>query len=259
MLNLIPVKEEIVEHLERVKIEWFRCQLRTWASGHLRDFPWRQTTEPYAILVAEFLLQKTEASTVAPIFETFIAQYPTLNALAVGQLEEVSQILQPLGLFFRAPRLYQCVEIVVKQHKGKIPNRETQLLTLPGIGKYTARSICANAFGQPLAVLDTNVARILERFFGIIGNRVKSRCKILWEAAELVAPDTEVGKWNLTLLDFGAAVCTARNPNCGECPLRSKCSYVESNLGITREYPIIKAVDSDSNDVLAYSLDSPKI
>jgi A/G-specific adenine glycosylase len=216
-----------VEHIERVKMEWFRSQLKNWASAHLRNFPWRQTTEPYAILVAEFLLQKTEASTVAPIFEAFIARYPTQNALAAAQLEEISQILQPLGLFFRAPRLYQCMQIIIQQHKNRIPNTETELLTLPGVGKYTARSICANAFGQPKAVLDTNVARILERFFGILGNRVKSRCKILWKAAELVAPDTKVGKWNLTLLDFGAAVCTAKNPKCEECPLQSKCSYVE--------------------------------
>lgn len=112
----------------------------------------------------------------------------------------------------------------------KIPTNQAQLLALPGVGKYTARSICANAYGQPLAILDTNVARILERFFGLLGGRVKSRCKLLWKAAEQVAPKTEVSKWNLTLLDFGALVCTAKNPRCTQCPLQQQCSYLTRSL-----------------------------
>ncbi len=102
---------------------------------------------------------------------------------------------------------------------------EAELMMLPGIGRYTARAICSQAFGQPSAVLDTNVARILERFFGIEGGRVKSRCKILWSQAEEIAPDTEVGSWNLTLLDFGAIICTARNPQCPQCPLSPRCHW----------------------------------
>ncbi|MEH2165741.1 MAG: hypothetical protein V7K41_03510 [Nostoc sp.] len=114
------------------------------------------------------------------------------------------------------------------QYGGKIPDSEKQLLELPGIGKYTARAICSQAFTQPLAVLDTNVACILERFFGLQGERVKSRCKILWSAAEIIAPNKEVGKWNLTLLDFGAMVCRAKNPLCNNCPLSTKCNYVQT-------------------------------
>lgn len=215
-----------MEHFEEAKIAWFRHSLAAWASHHLRDFPWRRTKDPYAIFVAEFLLQKTGASTVAPIYEAFISRFPTLNALAAAPVEEVAQLLQPLGLHLRSQRLYQSVQIIVEQYKGKIPSTEVQLLALPGVGKYTARSVCANAFSEPLAVLDTNVARILERFFGLQGNRVKSRCKLLWRAAEQVAPDTEVGTWNLTLLDFGAAVCTAKKPQCTQCPLQERCNYI---------------------------------
>ena len=100
-------------------------------------------------------------------------------------------------------------------------------MKLPGIGKYTARAILSQAFRQPTAVMDTNVARILERFFGIKGGRVKSRCKVLWSAADNIAPDTNVGHWNLTLLDFGAKVCTARNPKCNICPLSKRCCQVK--------------------------------
>nr|WP_233222649.1 A/G-specific adenine glycosylase [Chroococcidiopsis sp. CCALA 051] len=217
------------------KIKWFRRQLTSWATLNLREFPWRTTTDAYAIFIAEFLLQKTGANTVAPIYEAFLTRYPTLEYLATASVAEIAILLKPLGLHFRADRLYQSVRVIIEQYDGKIPASEAQLLSLPGIGLYTARSICANAFAQPLAILDTNVARILERFFGLQGNRVKSRCKLLWSAAEYVAPKTSVSRWNLTLLDFGAGVCTARNPSCGICPLRSQCNYAKINLDLNHE------------------------
>ncbi|MBE9171431.1 A/G-specific adenine glycosylase [Pleurocapsales cyanobacterium LEGE 06147] len=219
------LEKNFTNSLAPTKIKWFRRQLSIWAKQNLRNFPWRQTCDPYAILVAEFLLQRTEAATVVPIYTSFLARYPTLQDLAAANVEEIGKLLQPLGLFFRAERLHQCAQILLQEYRGKIPESEKQLLKLPGIGKYTARSICANAFGQSLAILDTNVARILERFFGMRGGRVKSRCKLLWQTAERIAPHKEVGKWNLTLLDFGAQVCTAKNPLCSECLLRKRCDY----------------------------------
>jgi A/G-specific adenine glycosylase len=207
------------------KVKWFRKRLLAWTQSNLRDFPWRQTTDPYSIFVAEFLLQKTVAATAAPIYKVFLLKYPSLEALAAASVVEVAQLLQPLGLAFRAERLCSSAKIVIQKYGGSIPALEEELLLLPGIGKYTARSICANAFGQPAAVLDTNVARIFERFFGLQGERVKSRCKILWAAADAIAPKREVSRWNLTLLDFGALVCTARKPHCSECPLQQKCCY----------------------------------
>lgn len=227
-LALYPSEKKLANHLKSTKIQWFRHQLQVWATQHLRDFPWRRTTNPYAIFVAEFLLQKTGASTAHPVYETFINRYPTLKKLAPAPVEEVANVLQPLGLHFRAKRLCESARVIVKNYNGKIPDTEAELLALPGIGKYTARSICANAFSMPLAILDTNVARILERFFGLSGGRVKSRCKLLWQAAEEVAPPTNVGIWNLTLLDFGAIVCTAKKPRCTECSLRFQCSYIIS-------------------------------
>ena len=227
-LALSPFEKNLANLLQSTKNEWFRHQLEVWATQHLRDFPWRSTTNPYDIFIAEFLLQKTGASTAAPIYKTFISRYPTLTTLAAVPVEEVANLLQPLGLHFRAKRLCQSAQLIIKNYNGKIPNTEAELLALPGIGKYTARCICANAFSMPLAILDTNVARILERFFGLSGGRVKSRCKLLWQAAEEVAPPTNVGIWNLTLLDFGAIVCTAKNPHCTECPLRFQCSYIIS-------------------------------
>lgn len=218
--------QPIEKNLTPANVKWFRQQLSAWAKQNLRDFPWRRTSNPYALFIAEFMLQKTDAQTVAPIYEAFLSKYPTLQNLKAATVEDIAQILKPLGLFFRAERLYQSAQIILDKYEGKIPDSEKLLLELPGIGIYTARSICANAFDQPLAILDTNVARILERFFGLKGDRVKSRCKLLWRTAELVAPAKKVAIWNLTLLDFGAMVCTARNPLCSQCPLQNKCNFV---------------------------------
>ena len=218
-----------MEHPDATKIEWFRCQLAAWGEENLRDFPWRRTSDPYAIFVAEALLQKTNAAQVLPVWEAFLARYPYVKALAAAPVAEVAPILQPLGLFSRAERLCEFAQLVESKYGGKIPQTEAQLLELPGAGKYAARSVRAHAFGQPVAVLDANVARILERFFGLKGGRVKSRCKLLWSAAERIAPDKDTSKWNLTLLDFGAAVCTARNPRCGECPLQQQCHFFKFN------------------------------
>ncbi|MBE9041816.1 A/G-specific adenine glycosylase, partial [Oscillatoriales cyanobacterium LEGE 11467] len=169
-----------VTHLEPRQLQWFRRQLRSWAKDNLRDFPWRHTQEPYRLFVAEFLLQKTNAATVAPIYEALLDRYPHPEQLAAAPIEEIAQILKPLGLFFRAERLSQSVQTIVRSNRGRIPKTEAALLKLPGVGKYTARAILAGAFDRRAAVLDTNVARILERFFGLQGERVKSRCKLLW-------------------------------------------------------------------------------
>jgi A/G-specific adenine glycosylase len=216
------MNEKITTH----KLQWFRQQLTSWAAENLREFPWRNTSDSYAILVAEVLLQKTGAETVAPIYTSFLVRYPTLEKLAEASVEDVAAIIKPLGLAFRAVRLCTTAQILMEKHKGIIPSSEEELLSLPGIGKYSARSILAHSFNMPAAVLDANVARILERFFGLQGERVKSRCKILWVAADEILPENEASRWNLTLLDFGAMVCTASKPHCAECPLQKRCSYL---------------------------------
>ena len=213
-------------------IDWFRDRLLAWAEQNLRDYPWRNTDNSYHILVAECLLQRTDADTVTPVYKTLLIQYPTLKELAIADVKDIAEILQPLGLFFRAERLSQTAKTIIEQHQEKIPNSQTELLKLPGIGIYTARAILSQAFKQSAAVMDTNVARILERFFGIKGERVKSRCKILWGAADTIAPRFEVGRWNLTLLDFGALICTARKPKCSQCPLAAKCHWFDLNNDI---------------------------
>ena len=183
-------------------IRWFRRRLKNWGDTNFRDFPWRRTADPYRLLVAECLLQKTTASQVKPIYERVLEKYPKVQDLAIANPDELLELLRPLGLLKRSTFLKAAAGMVVDEHGGEVPNTEKKLLKLPGVGLYVARSVLANAFGQPTAVLDTNVSRILERFFGLGGQRIKSRDKQLWALAQEVAPPTEVSRWNLTLLDF---------------------------------------------------------
>ncbi len=215
-------------YLAPAAVGWFRERLLAWASKNFRDFPWRHTRDPYAILIAEFLLQKTGANTALPVYKAFLARYPAIADVAAASPAELAALLQPLGLAFRAERLHRAARILCDRHGGRIPANEADLLALPGIGPYAARSICAHAFGLPRAVLDTNVARIVERFFGLRGDRVKSRCKLLWAAADRLLPVERASYWNLTLLDFGALVCTARHPRCLACPLAARCAFLHA-------------------------------
>ena len=210
----------------KAQIQWFQQQLKQWSKANFRDFPWRRTQDAYAIFTAECLLQKTTALQAERTYAQFIAAYPNIGVLAEAEIEDLTALLKPLGMTFRAARFLAAAQIVVAEHEGTIPDDEAALLKLPGVGKYVARSILANAFGRPTAVLDRNVARILERFFGVEGGRVKTRDPMLWELAQQVSPADDVSRWNLTLIDFGAAVCTARNPLCRDCPLRQRCLWI---------------------------------
>lgn len=223
------LQEEDAENLNKTKLSWFQQKMISWGEQNLRVFPWRQTQDPYAILVAEFLLQQTDAPRVLPVYEQLIKRCPTLITLAETPVQEIADILKPLGLYYRADRLHQiaCSIATDPACKGKIPNNESKLISFKGVGKYIARSICANAFSQSTAVLDTNVSRILQRFFGLVPRRKRARDdRYLWETAQKIAPHTNMGLWNLTLVDFGAVVCTHKNPLCSHCPLQEQCQYL---------------------------------
>jgi A/G-specific adenine glycosylase len=212
--------------LEPKQVSWFRRRLRDWARQNLRDFLWRQTQQPYPILIAEILLQQTRAESVATSYQLFMEKFPDLISLANASVEEIATAIAPLGLKFRAVRLKKMAQLLLEPlYSQQIPHSEAALLQLPGVGRYTANAILAGAFNRLAAVLDTNVARILERYFGLLGGRIKSRDEMLWQLAQQVAPKTDVKTWNWTLIDFGAAICTAQKPLCPSCPLKRRCEY----------------------------------
>lgn len=207
-------------------VRFFREELLGWGATNLRSFPWRETKDPYAILVAETLLQQTDAPRMISVYESILSQYPTIETLASASNEELIEIIRPIGFHFRAKRLVAAAQKIHFFYSGKVPSREEELLELPGVGPYIARSICANAFDQPLAVLDTNIVRITQRFFGFRSQIARPRRDpALWDYAKKIAPDCDVGRWNLILIDFGSALCKQKNPQCKICPVAQNCSY----------------------------------
>jgi len=210
------------------KSRYFRGKILEWHKSNKRSFPWRKTKNPYHILVAEILLQQTDAAKVAKEYSSFIKTFPNPNKLAVASQSSVSSFISKLGLDYRVNRLISVARELEKKFNGKVPNTHEKLLKLPGIGPYMANAVLASAYNKRAAVLDTNIIRILDRFFGIKSSKPRPRTDpMLWTAAQLLLPKkTNMCKtWNYALLDFGALVCSHYNPQCKECPCRRRCNY----------------------------------
>lgn len=206
----------------------FQNRLLTWFGREGRTFPWRQTTDPYKVLVAELLLQKTNVRKVPPVYREFVRRYPDSTALAVASLDHVHELVQPLGLFYRAERLISAARDITEKHSGVVPNSRDDLLALQGVGDYVANGVLCFAYGQQVALLDTNIVRLLERVFDIKTDKARARTdKALWRRVESMIPDGLARDFNLALLDFAALVCTARKPNCSHCLLKSLCAHYQ--------------------------------
>src|SRR5262245_29916492 len=202
----------------------FRRRLLAWYRRHGRDLPWRQTRDPYRILVSEVMLQQTQVDRVLPKYEEWLGKYPSLRALAEAPEEDVIQTWYPLGYNIRPRRLQAIAREAVASYGGALPEDEETLLGFKGLGAYTVGAVRSFAFGQRAAILDTNVARVLFRIFVKRGDpRSHAIKKRLWAISECVLPHKHVYDFNQALMDFGATVCTARAPKCTACPMTSGC------------------------------------
>ena len=203
----------------------FRRALLAWYRVNGRDLPWRRTDDPYHILVSEVMLQQTQVDRVLPKYEEWLTRYPSLKALAAADEDDVSETWRPLGYNVRPRRLHAIARESVERYGGRLPSDEATLLSFKGIGADTAGAIRSFAFRERAAILDTNVARVLFRMFIARGD-VKSHAmrKHLWQMSEALVPRKHVFDFNQALMDFGATVCSARNPRCAECPMRRHCA-----------------------------------
>ena len=202
----------------------FRRRLLAWYRRHGRDLPWRHTRDPYCILVSEIMLQQTQVDRVAPKYEQWVEKYPTLDALAKARPRDLVRTWYPLGYNIRPRRLHAIARESVARYGGALPDDEATLRSFKGIGAYTAGAILSFAFGRRAAILDTNVARVLHRVFVGKGNqRSHAMQRHLWNVSETLLPRRHVFDYNQGLMDFGATVCTARNPRCTGCPLSAMC------------------------------------
>jgi A/G-specific adenine glycosylase len=208
--------------------QWFRRNLLTWYRANGRDLPWRRTDDPYHILVSEVMLQQTQVDRVLPKYHEWLGKYPSLEALASADERDVSETWRPLGYNLRPRRLQSIARESVARYGGELPSDAETLLSFKGIGAYTAGAIRSFAFGQRAAILDTNVARVLYRVFIGRGD-IKSHAmrKHLWRVSETLVPYKHVFDFNQALMDFGATVCSARQPKCGRCPLTRQCKSFE--------------------------------
>jgi A/G-specific adenine glycosylase len=195
-----------------------RRALLDWYAADHRDFPWRHTTDPYAVLVSEVMLQQTQASRIAARFPRFMARFPTVESLAAAPAAHVLAEWSGLGYNRRALALKRAAVAVSAQGW---PRDVAGLCALPGIGPYTARAVASLAFGVPVGVVDTNVRRWLLRRFG--GPDAPRRLQAL--ADELAAPgrNGDVAAWTHATMEFGAAICRPRDPRCGACPIARGC------------------------------------
>ncbi|MBX5466497.1 MAG: A/G-specific adenine glycosylase [Firmicutes bacterium] len=202
----------------------FREGILDWYRHHGRDLPWRRTRDPYAILVSEILLHQTQVRTVIPVYEQFLRRFPTVAALAAASLAEVKALTDPLGYKVRGQWLHQIARYLMEHHRGEVPGSLPELLRLPGIGRYTAGAVLSFGFGQDAPILDTNVNRLLGRYFGVDwrDSHADTRHR-LWALAEAVIPPGQGPTFNQALMDMGALVCTARRPTCLLCPVRGGC------------------------------------
>lgn len=223
--------QEIEKYLEldSVKLKAFRRTLRRWGITNRRNFPWRQTTNPYNVLIAEMLLQATTAGKVVPVYEKFIARFPTPALLASASVEEIEAMIRSLGLPGRARAISKIAELLVRDYGGVVPNERVKLLDLPRVGEYTAGAVQSFAFGLPAAIPDTNVVRLLQRYFGLPQTRPSHRGspgRGIVRVAKDVLPLHGTAEFNFAMLDFGSLICTSRSPKCETCPLASHCCEV---------------------------------
>lgn len=195
-----------------------------WYAGHRRDLPWRRSSDPYAVWVSEVMLQQTRVATVVPYFERWMDRFPDVATLATADEDEVLQCWQGLGYYSRARGLLRGARLVVERFASRIPEETADLITLPGIGPYTAGAIASIAFGRDEPVVDGNVIRVLCRLFALPGDPIKAPLKSeLWAIARVLLPPGQAADFNQSLMELGSLVCTVRAPQCDRCPARAFC------------------------------------
>jgi len=214
----------------------FRKQLLAWFRQFQRDLPWRRTKDRYGIWLSEIMLQQTRVAAAIPYYERFLQRFPDVHSLGRAPQEEVLRLWSGLGYYSRARNLQKAAQQIVSKHGGEFPTRLEDVLALPGIGDYTAAAILSIAFGEKLAVLDGNVARVLARLGAIRGDlRESRRWQELQRTADRLLEPKSPGDWNQAMMELGATLCTPKSPQCLLCPVAQFCEG--RKLGIAESLP----------------------
>ncbi len=202
----------------------FEKKLAAWFEKNKRDLPWRRLRNPYTVWISEIMLQQTQVRSVVDYFIRFLEQFSTVEALASAPLQDVLKAWEGLGYYSRARNLHRAAGLIVEKYGGQLPSEKSEILKLPGIGRYTAGAILSLAFGAREPALDGNVSRVLSRVFLLeLPIDTTAAKRELWKLAEALLPEKEVGRHNEALMELGATLCTPREPNCAACPVREMC------------------------------------
>jgi A/G-specific adenine glycosylase len=223
----LPARPQQVSAIQTAMLAWYQ--------QHRRDLPWRQTRDPYAILVAEVMLQQTQVDRVLPKFGQFMHRYPTIQDLAAAPLAELITEWYPLGYNRRPVRLRAIARQITEEHRGQFPQTFDGLIALEGVGPYTAGAILCFAYEQDVAIIDTNIRRIVHRW--LLGPDLPhslANDRQLQPLAEHMLPAGQGYHWNQALMDFGSAVCKSQDPQCQICPVQAHCAAFPAILGQRR-------------------------
>ncbi|GAB5382483.1 MAG: A/G-specific adenine glycosylase [Aliiglaciecola sp.] len=203
----------------------FSEKLLAWFHQHGRkDLPWQQDKTPYRVWVSEIMLQQTQVKTVIPYYQKFMTSFPTIEALAKANTDDVLHHWTGLGYYARARNLHKAAQKIMDDNNGIFPTDLQSVMALPGIGRSTAGAILSIACGQSISILDGNVKRVLSRFFAVSGwpgNRAVEQQ--LWEYADALTPKKDTGIYTQAMMDLGATLCTRSKPSCDDCPVQNQC------------------------------------
>ena len=199
--------------------------LLVWYADRGRRLPWRTTRDPYRIWVSEVMLQQTRAATVLAYYDRFVEKYPDVRALAAAPLDDVLKSWEGMGYYARARNLHRAAQVVVEEMRGEVPRDYPTFRALPGVGDYIAAAVSSIAHGQPHAVVDGNVIRVLARLFLVdapVGTA--SSARRFGQLADGLLDHSNPGEFNQALMELGALVCTPKNPTCSVCPVSERCA-----------------------------------
>ena len=212
--------------------------LLVWYDQHRRHLPWREEVSPYRTWVSEIMLQQTRVAAVLPYFARFMETFPTVQALAEGDTEQLLKLWEGLGYYSRARNLQKAAQVIMERHGGVFPQTYEEVLALPGIGDYTAGAILSIAFGKKVPAVDGNVLRVVSRITGsednILEDKTRKKCR---QYMDTIMPAQRPGAFNQALMDLGAAICLpGGEPLCEQCPARDFCTACRE--GRQRELPV---------------------
>ena len=220
-------------------VSLLQCTVEEWFSESGRDFPWRQCSSSFHVLVAEVLLRRTQAERVAGPYLDLIERYPDTRDMADADVAWLREWFRPLGLVSRANLLIDAAKVIVEEHGGEVPRDLSQIESLPGLGKYSARAVHCLAHGGAVPMIDESSGRLLRRLLGLSNTGPAYSDRNLLERTEALVPDQTSRAFNLGLLDIAAAYCHVGSPDCVQCPLRDLCSrgrLVTAGLEARRTY-----------------------